>query len=105
LTAPGFTVISEASEAKTRAWAIEFELFRRGISQLLPVEPGRLQPVSVVLFASAGRFEPFKPLENGKPARIDGFFVRIPGRNVIAISVGGAREATRERIFHEATHW
>lgn len=105
LSTPEFTVISEVSETRTRAWASEFEWFRRGISQVLPVESARLPPVSVVLFASTSHFNPFKPLENGKPARLDGYFVRIPGRNVIAISVDGARDSTRERIFHEATHW
>lgn len=105
LSTPEFTVISEVSESRTKAWAADFELFRRGISQLLPVESGRLQPVSMVLFASTRHFNPFKPLESGKPARLDGYFVRIPGRNVIALSVDGARDSTRERIFHEATHW
>jgi tetratricopeptide (TPR) repeat protein len=105
LTAPKCTVISEVSAARTRAWALEFELFRRGIGQMLPVDARNVEPVLVVLFASDRRFKPFKPVEQGKPARVGGFFLRSPGKNLIAISVDGARAETRERIFHEATHW
>jgi len=105
LTAPQFTVISEVSESRTRAWATEFELFHRGIASVLRVPPERLEPLRVVLFSSDRSFRPYKPRSNGKPAEMSGFFLREPGRNIVAVAVEGMRQETRENIFHEATHW
>lgn len=105
LTAPQFTVISQGSESRTRAWASDFELFHRGISSLLMVPVDRLEPLRIVLFGSDRRFRPFKPLADGKPALVGGIFLRNPGRNIAAVSLEGDRSDGRERIFHEATHW
>lgn len=105
LSTPHFSVVSEASEAKTRAWAMEFELFRRGMMIVMPVEAAAVEPVTLVLFRSDRRLRPFKPLENGEPAKVAGYFARAPGRNSMAISIEGARDDVRELIFHEAVHW
>ena len=105
LTTPRFTVISQVSESRTRAWAADFERFRRGLNQLLPAPPERLEPLRVVLFRSDRLFRPFKPLAAGKPADVGGVFFLQPGRSLAAVAVDGARSDTRERIFHEATHW
>lgn len=105
LSTPHFSVVSEASEAKTRAWAVEFELFRRGMMIVMPVEAAAVEPVTLVLFRSDRRLRPFKPLENGEPAKVAGYFARAPGRNTLAISLEGARDDVRELIFHEAVHW
>lgn len=105
LTAPQFTVLSEVSESRTRAWAREFELFHRGIASVLWVPPERLEPLRVVLFRSDRRFRPYKPLAGGKPAEVNGVFLHEPERNLAALAVDGLRDETREHIFHEATHW
>ncbi len=105
LTAQNFTIVSTASESKTRAWATEFELFKRGIAHFFPVNSANLPPVTIILFGSDGQFKPYKPLENGRPAKIGGYFVHNPGRNVLATSIDGGRDEVRERIYHEATHW
>ncbi|MES2696435.1 MAG: tetratricopeptide repeat protein, partial [Verrucomicrobiota bacterium] len=64
-----------------------------------------VDPVTLVLFRSDRRLRPFKPMENGKPSLVAGFFVRVPARNTIAIAIEGARDDVREIIFHEAVHW
>lgn len=102
---PHFTVFSEASEGKTREWALQFEIFRHAITAVLPVNPALLDPVTLVLFASERGLRPFKPVENGKPAQISGFFLRVPTRHTIALAVEGARDDVRRVIFHEAVHW
>ncbi len=102
---PHFTVISEASEAKAREWATQFELFRHTIARVLPVNPALVDPVTLVLFRSERSLRPFKPTEDGKPAQVAGFFVRLPTRNTIALAVEGARADVRRVIFHEAVHW
>lgn len=105
LRTPHFTVVSEASEAKTREWAIEFELFRRAMAMVMPVDPSTVEPVTLALFRSDRRLRPFKPVEQGKPAKVAGFFARPPGRNLIAVSIEGARDDVRELVFHEGVHW
>ncbi len=105
LSTPHFAIVSEASESKTRGWAVEFELFRRGMMIVMPVEAAAVEPVTLVLFRSDRRLRPFKPLENGEPAKVAGYFARAPGRNIMAISIEGARDDVRELIFHEAVHW
>jgi len=102
---PWFTVMSELSERRTRAWATEFEIYRRGLEKLVPLESSQVEPVTVVLFSSDRRFNAYKPLENGKPAKLAGYFVRMPGRNILALGVEGARDDTRELIYHEGVHW
>lgn len=105
LKTPHFTVISEASEGRTRDWAVQFELFRRALMMVMPVDPAYVDPVTLVLFRSDRRLRPFKPLEKGKPAAVAGFFVRLPARNTIAVAIEGARDDVREVVFHEAVHW
>lgn len=105
LRTPHFTVISEASESRTRDWAVEFELFRRGMSIVMPIDPAALDPVTLVLFRTDRRMRPFKPQENGKPARMAGYFVRAPERNFLALAIEGARDDVREIIHHEGVHW
>lgn len=105
LRTPHFTVFSEASESRTRAWATEFELFRRAMMIVMPVDPSAVEPVTLVLFRSDRRLRPFKPVEGGKPSKVAGFFARSPGRACIAIAIDGARDDVREVIFHEGVHW
>lgn len=105
LRTPNFTVLSEASESRTRAWAAEFELFRRAMNLVMPVAQDAIEPVSVFLFRSDRRMRPFKPREAGKPSNVSGFFARANGCNIIALAVDGARDDIRETIYHEAVHW
>lgn len=105
LRAPHFTVLSEASEQSTRAWAAQFEIFRRALNQLIPTDPRYLDQATVVIFRSDRRLRPFKPLEKGKPALVGGFIARHGGRCTIALSIEGARDDVRELVFHEAVHW
>ena len=105
LKTPHFTVFSETSEGKTRDWAVEFELFRRAMNTLMPVDPANVEPVTLVLFRSDRRLKAYKPQENGRASNVAGYFTRSPGRNYIALSVEGPRDYVREIIFHEGVHW
>lgn len=105
LRTPHFRVISEVAERRTREWAIEFELFRRGMSLVMPVNPAWVDPVTLVLFSSDRRMRPFKMVENGQPAGVAGFFTQAGGQKIIAVSVEGSRDRVRELVFHEAVHW
>lgn len=104
VTSPHFTILTPAEAAIGRAWAVELEQFRRGLQAIVPVDTEKLRPVTVVLFDSERAMEPYLPLENGKPARLGGYFVRADEINTIMLSLTGTAE-TRHTIFHEAVHW
>ncbi len=105
LEAGNFTIISAVSEEETRGWATEFEQFHRGLQRVLRINEAALQPVTVVLFKSQGDMRPYKPLEKGKPAEIDGMFFRGPLGNFIEAAVDSEDGETRRLIFHEGVHW
>jgi tetratricopeptide (TPR) repeat protein len=100
-----FTILTPTGEHVARKWAIELEQFRRGLQSTVPVPVERLRPVTVVLFKENRAMEPFAPLENGKPLKIGGFFVRANDVNTIMLSLARNDTETRHVIFHEAVHW
>lgn len=106
LSAPGMVIISDASESQLRKWAAEIELFRRGLQLTLPIySTGTENPATIFLFRSEGALKPFLPVVDGKPARAAAFFNSVLGHNLGAVSLGGSRFDTRERIYHEIAHW
>lgn len=105
VTSPHFTILTPADEATARAWAGELEQFRRGLQAIVPVPAEKLRPVTVVLFKTTRAMEPYLPLENGRPARLGGYFVRADEINTMTLSLDAGKEETRHTIFHEAVHW
>jgi tetratricopeptide (TPR) repeat protein len=105
LELPDFTVVSATSESATRNWAIEFEQFHRGMKQVLKLNDRLLHPVTVVLFRSQRDLDPYKPLEKGKPAKMDGYFARSSLANYIGVALNGESDQTQRLIFHEGVHW
>ena len=53
-----------------------------------PVPVARLRPVTVVLFRNDRTMEPYLPLENGRPAKLGGFFVSFMSGNSTRLAVG-----------------
>lgn len=106
LEAPGMTIVTDASEAKLRTWAREIELFRRGLGLVLQFPVRQVDNGAVIyLFRSEGAMKPFLPSVDGKPVRAAAFFTTQLDRNTGVVCLGGSRFDTRERIFHEVTHW
>ncbi len=105
LDAGKFTIISAVSEKETLSWAVEFEQFHQGIQKVLRINEAALQPVTVILFRSQSEMRPYKPLEKGKPAQVDGMFMRTPLGNFIEAAVDSEDQQTRQLIFHEGVHW
>ena len=100
-----FTILTPAGEHVARKWAIQLEQFRRGLQAAVPVPVERLRPVTVVLFKDKRAMDAYAPLENGRPVKIGGFFVRANDVNTIMLSVARNDTETRHVIFHEAVHW
>ncbi len=102
---PLFTVLTPAPEATARRWAVELEQFRRAMQLVVDVPEQQLQPVTVLLFPRDRELRPFKPLENGKPEEIGGFFVHVGGTHALALALDYDERTTRQLVFHEAVHW
>ena len=104
LTTRNFNIVSNADESDSRELALKLEQFRLVFSQLFSTRAADSVPVTVMVFRSDGAFTPFKPLYNGKPANLAGYFQ--PGRdeNVIALNIAGNELRPMAVIFHEYTH-
>lgn len=105
LKTPHFTIWSEASEKRTHDWAVEFELFRRGMNQLIPVDEDHTFPAQIILFRSDRRIRPYLRLEHGQPTKASAYTTREYGQTLIALSLEGSRDDVRDLVYATALHW
>jgi len=105
LDATNFTILSAVSERETQNWAVEFEQFHRGLAKILTINEAALRPVTVVFFRDQDEMRPYKILEKGRPADVDGMFFRSPLGNFIEVAADSEDDQTRHLIFHEGVHW
>ncbi len=99
-----FNIVSNASENDTREVALKLEQFVYVFSKIFNTKTTSDVPVTVVAFKDDGSFKPFKPLYNGKPANIAGYFQRGEDENIITLNVSGNALRPLAIIFHEYTH-
>jgi tetratricopeptide (TPR) repeat protein len=104
LRTKNFNIVSSASEDDTRKVALKLEQFCAVTTKLFNIKSVSPVPVTVVVFKSDGSFKPFKPIYNGKPANVSGYFQRGDDENMIALNVVGSEEHPLAIIFHEYTH-
>lgn len=103
--APHFTVLTTASPKVARQWAVELEKFRRTLQTVVRVPEERVRPATVVLFRDERAMRPFKPLENGRPKRVAGFFADVADSHTFALTLDEQPRTIRRVLFHEAVHW
>ena len=104
ITTRNFNIVSNADERDTRELAQKLEQFRFVFSQLFNIKAAGTVPVTVMVFKSDGAFTPYKPLYNGKPQNIAGYFQQGRNENVIALNISGNELRPMAVIFHEYTH-
>jgi tetratricopeptide (TPR) repeat protein len=97
-----FTVIGNGSEADLRRTATHLEELRSAFTALFP----RIQQVSttstvVFVFKNDDSLKAYKPLVDGKPANVSGFFV--PGTDVHYMAVTGSM-ANQASVVHDYLH-
>jgi hypothetical protein len=82
-----FFLVGNASESSIRRVARNLEEFRAGFGLLFPVIGQQAPPpITVVVFKDDSSFRPFKPLYQGKPANIAGYFQSGQDVNFIALT-------------------
>lgn len=106
LQAPHCLIVSQLGERATRDWATQFEQFTAAVRSQLRVEEAYLPPLTVVLFADAGKFAPYAPRDSkGRKRDVAGFFASRDTWGVISLAEGFGDDDTRHVVLHEATHW
>jgi tetratricopeptide (TPR) repeat protein len=96
-----FTLVGSASENQIRQVAENLEVFRTAYGKFFKLREGATVATTVVVFKSDQAFKPFKPLYQGKPVNISGFFQSGQDMNYIALA---ADEETPRVIYHEYVH-
>src|ERR1700742_2785495 len=99
-----FLIVSNGSSDDTRRLALKLEQFRAIFAKLTKTENSSPVPITLVAFKNDGSFKPFKPLCNGKPANVAGYFQRGEDENMIALDMSSGDEYPLQVIFHEYTH-
>jgi tetratricopeptide (TPR) repeat protein len=104
LTTRNFNIISNADEGETRKVALKLEQFHFVFSKLFNLPAVRPIPTTVMVFKSDGSFKPYKPLYNGKPSNIAGYFQPGQDENVIALDISANDQRPLSVIYHEYAH-
>jgi tetratricopeptide (TPR) repeat protein len=104
-----FTLIGDAPEKEIRGVGMRLEQFREAFSQVYSqlVSPSAIKstvPITVIVFNNDIAFRPFKPVYQGKPADIAGYFQSSGDTAYIALAAGRAEEDPYAVIFHEYVH-
>ena len=98
-------VIGNADPEKLRQVAAWLEFFHSAFARLVSRNViDQSVPTTVVLFRDEASFTPFKPLYQGQPANVAGFFQPGEDVNYIAISLDPGERDPFSTAFHEYVH-
>jgi tetratricopeptide (TPR) repeat protein len=97
-----FLVVGSASEARLKQVAGELERFRAAFAVLFPAADRKAtSDTTVIVFRNDSAFRPFKPVYEGKPANVSGYFQSGGARSFIALN---GDVDTPSLIYHEFVH-
>jgi tetratricopeptide (TPR) repeat protein len=98
-------VIGNADPEKLRQVAAWLEFFHSAFGRLVSRNVlDASVPTTVILFRDEASFTPFKPLYQGRPANVAGFFQPGEDLNYIAISLDAGERDPFSTAFHEYVH-
>jgi len=100
-----FLLVGNASEKEIRKVGVRLEQFRDVFSRIFTKsKASSVIPITVIVFKNDGAFKPYKPLYQGKPATVSGYFQ--PGEDVNYILLTSELRETNPYavIFHEYVH-
>jgi tetratricopeptide (TPR) repeat protein len=97
-----FVLVGNASESSIRHVGRTLEEFRAGVALIFPsIAQQTSPPITVLVFKDDASFRPFKPLYQGKPANVAGYFQTGQDADFIALT---ADTETPRVIYHEFVH-
>lgn len=97
-----FIVSGNVTEKEARDVASRLEQFREVLVRIFPVRLA-MRPLPVVAFDSEHAYRPYKPLYDGKPAPVGGYFVWNSDGACITLRLDRGEESY-PIIFHEYAH-
>jgi tetratricopeptide (TPR) repeat protein len=98
-------VIGNADPEKLRQVAVWLEFFHGAFARLVSRNViDSSVPTTVVVFRDDASFTPFKPIYQGRPANISGYFLPGDDVNYIAISLDPRDRDPYSTAFHEYVH-
>ena len=98
-------VIGNADAEKLRQVAVWLEYFHRAFGRVVSRNViDSSVPTTVIVFRDDASFLPFKPLYQGRPANLAGFFQAGEDVNYIAISLDPGDRDPFSTAFHEYVH-
>jgi tetratricopeptide (TPR) repeat protein len=101
---PNFVVFGETGEKRTRDVAAEFERFREALGRVVPGAATRAAvPTTVVVFDTRRSFAAYRPMYNGKPVDVGGYFSSASDINRVVLTIEDREQALRT-VFHEYVH-
>jgi tetratricopeptide (TPR) repeat protein len=100
-----FLLVGNAGEKDIRKVGVRLEQFRDVFSRLFTRSKANSSiPITVIVFKNDGAFKPFKPLYQGKPAAISGYFQSGEDVNYILMTSELRENNPYAVIFHEYVH-
>ncbi len=100
-----FVVFSNAGERAARRTAANLERLRDVLSQIAAgTQLASPQPMYIYLFSSRVSFAPYRPVANGKPLDLDGYFYSRDDAEYMVLRAD-AGEATDDILYHEYLHF
>jgi tetratricopeptide (TPR) repeat protein len=101
-----FTLIGNASEDDIRKVGARLEQFRAAVSQLFEKPKWKFTPpITVVVFKDDEAYTPFKPLYQGKPTEVSGYFQSSDDALYITLAANWRFSNPYAVIFHEYVHY
>jgi len=100
-----FTLIGNAGEKDIRKVGTRLEQFREVFSRLFnQSEIGFAPPITVIVFKNDSTYRPFKPLYQGKPSDVSGYFQSSDDAAYITLAANWGETNPYAVIFHEYVH-
>ena len=97
-----FFLVGNASEGAIKRVGRNLEEFRAAFTSLFPgISERDSVPTTVMVFRDDSSFRAYKPLYQGKPANVSGYFQQGPDVNFIALT---GEVQTPHVIYHEYVH-
>jgi TPR repeat protein len=101
-----FELYSDASEDESRSILVGLENFRANFLRVMPIGNASEPQAKVVVFRRDSEFDAYRPLYQGKPRDVAGYFLSNPDEVTIAMTTDSrsAEADPREVIYHEYVH-
>lgn len=104
LRSKNFNIISNADEGGTRKLALKLEQFHFAFSTIFKLPLQSPLKTTVMVFRNESSFNPYKPVYNGKPANVAGYFQGGEDENLIVMDISANQERPMAVIYHEYSH-